>query len=177
MHKAKLPVTPETNANPPVDLKPQIAKRAYEIHEKEGNKKNSAGQDWAKAEGEIRNNKAGAATKPDEIKTESEPEKNAAPDNNEEANQEDKAGSKPDEVKAALPPEEKNEPEAKTEANPENMEATAAKANPEAKEDTPANLTPQLVKRVHELYEQLGREEVQAVEDLEKAKSATEKHK
>jgi hypothetical protein len=30
-------------------------------------------------------------------------------------------------------------------------------------------LTPQLVKRVHELYEQLGRDEVQAVEDLEKA--------
>ena len=175
--EAKAGPKPETNANPPVDLKPQIAKRAYEIHEKEGNKKNSAGQDWAKAEGEIRNNKAGSATKPDEIKTGSEPEKNVAPGNKEEVNQEDKAGSKPDEVKAALPPEEKNEPEAKTEANPENMEATAAKANPEAKEDTPANLTPQLVKRVHELYEQLGREEVQAVEDLEKAKSATEKHK
>jgi H+-transporting ATPase len=30
-------------------------------------------------------------------------------------------------------------------------------------------LTPQLVKRVHELYEELGREEVRAVEDMEKA--------
>jgi hypothetical protein len=28
-------------------------------------------------------------------------------------------------------------------------------------------LTPQLVKRVHELYEELGREEVRAVEKLE----------
>jgi hypothetical protein len=30
-------------------------------------------------------------------------------------------------------------------------------------------LTPQLVNRVHELYEELGREEVRAVEKLEKA--------
>jgi hypothetical protein len=30
-------------------------------------------------------------------------------------------------------------------------------------------LTPQLVKRVHELYEELGREDVRAVQDWEKA--------
>jgi len=30
-------------------------------------------------------------------------------------------------------------------------------------------LTPGIVKRVHELYEELGREDVRAVEDLEKA--------
>ena len=34
---------------------------------------------------------------------------------------------------------------------------------------TSSDLTPQLVKRVHELYEQLGREEVRAVEDWDKA--------
>jgi H+-transporting ATPase len=34
-------------------------------------------------------------------------------------------------------------------------------------------LTPQLVKRVHELYEDLGRKEVQEVEEWEKAKRKT----
>jgi HlyD family secretion protein len=50
-------------------------------------------------------------------------------------------------------------------------EATPAEAKPEAKTEPvseaeakkPSNLTPQLVKRVHELYAQLGREEVRAV--------------
>jgi H+-transporting ATPase len=50
-------------------------------------------------------------------------------------------------------------------------------ASPEAATDspvpsleawTPPGPTPQLVKRVHQLYEQLGREEVQAVEDMER---------
>jgi hypothetical protein len=36
-------------------------------------------------------------------------------------------------------------------------------------------LTPQIVKRVHELYEELGREEVRAVEDLEKAQRENRK--
>ena len=47
------------------------------------------------------------------------------------------------------------------------------KPSPEAKAEvktdveskTPSDLTPQLVKRVHELYEELGREEVRAVQD------------
>jgi H+-transporting ATPase len=34
-------------------------------------------------------------------------------------------------------------------------------------------LTPQIVKRVHELYEELGREDVREVEDWEKAKRKT----
>jgi H+-transporting ATPase len=53
----------------------------------------------------------------------------------------------------------KAEPEAKAAAKPE--------ANLEAK--APSDLTPQLVKRVHQLYEDLGRQEVRAVEELEKA--------
>lgn len=42
-----------------------------------------------------------------------------------------------------------------------------AKAEPksERKAKTPAGLTPQIVKRVYELYEEPGREDVQAVED------------
>jgi len=41
-----------------------------------------------------------------------------------------------------------------------------AKAEPksERKAKTPADLTPQIVKRVYELYEEPGREDVQAVE-------------
>ena len=48
-------------------------------------------------------------------------------------------------------------------------------SKPEAKAATPSDLTPQLVKRVHQLYEDLGRQEVQAVEELEKAER--EQHK
>ena len=36
-------------------------------------------------------------------------------------------------------------------------------------------MTPQLVKRVHELYEELGREDVKAVQDWEKANQDTRK--
>ena len=44
---------------------------------------------------------------------------------------------------------------------------------PEAAAKTPSGVTPQLVKRVHEFYEELGREEVQAVEDMEKSERKT----
>jgi H+-transporting ATPase len=55
--------------------------------------------------------------------------------------------------------------EAKAEPKPE------AKAEPksEAKVETPSDASPQLVKRVHKLYEELGREDVRAVEELEQA--------
>jgi H+-transporting ATPase len=72
----------------------------------------------------------------------------------------------------------KNEPksgpktEAKDETKPEAQDETKpedkVEPKPEAKDITPSDLTPQLVKRVHELYEELGREEVQAVQDWEK---------
>jgi hypothetical protein len=60
-------------------------------------------------------------------------------------------------------------------------DATAAEPKPEAKagakpeSDTkkPSDLTPQLVKRVHELYAQLGREEVRAVLAWEHAEEET----
>ena len=44
-----------------------------------------------------------------------------------------------------------------------------AETMPEAKAKTPSDLTPQLVKRVHELYEELGREQIQAVQVWETA--------
>ncbi len=38
-------------------------------------------------------------------------------------------------------------------------------------------LTPGMVERVHELYEELGRKDVQAVEEMEKAKREDQKNK
>ena len=42
-----------------------------------------------------------------------------------------------------------------------------AESKPETKVKPTSDLTPQLVERVHKLYEELGRQDVQAVEDLE----------
>jgi H+-transporting ATPase len=106
------------------------------------------------------------------------------------------AGTKPEakavlqsETKAAEPEPEattpKSEPEAKATAQPDanaiKPESGTAKAEPkpetkielqpEIKAKIPPHVAPQTVKRVHELYEQLGREEVQAVQDLDKAET------
>ena len=52
-----------------------------------------------------------------------------------------------------------------------------AKADePDTKVEQPSDLTMQIVKRVHELYEELGRKDVQAVEDLEKAEREIRKN-
>jgi hypothetical protein len=56
-------------------------------------------------------------------------------------------------------------PDAKTEPKPD----AKAEPKPESRVQTQQDATPQLVKRVHELYEQLGREDVRAVEEWEKA--------
>jgi len=52
-----------------------------------------------------------------------------------------------------------------------------AEPKPEAKAETPSDLTPQIVKRVHELYEELGREDVRAAQDWEKAEREGRKDK
>ncbi len=59
----------------------------------------------------------------------------------------------------------KAEPEAKAAAKPQ----AESEPKPEANAKTPSDLTPQLVKRVHQLYEDLGRKDVRAVEELEEA--------
>ena len=56
-------------------------------------------------------------------------------------------------------------PDAKTASQP----LAKAEAKPQAEAGTPSDVTPKLVKRVHELYEELGREDVQAVQDWEEA--------
>src|ERR1035441_4136223 len=65
-----------------------------------------------------------------------------------------------------------------------NSEAKAAEVKPEAKAEptpeakakAPSELTPQIIQRVHELYEELGREEVRAVQEWEKAKGEMQKN-
>ena len=69
---------PETKADPkaktPSDLKPQVAKRAYELYEERNHKDGSAVQDWEKAEQEIRKSEAKDATKPEaQVEPKSEP--------------------------------------------------------------------------------------------------------
>jgi H+-transporting ATPase len=161
-------------AREPVDVTPQIAKRAYELYEQRGRREGQAGRDWLEAEREIRKAEAKAELKP-EAKAEPQPEAKVEP------KPETKAETKP-ETKAAEPkptataetkPEAKGEakPEAKVEPKPE------AKVEPkaEAKAKTPSDLTPGIVKRVHELYEELGRKDLQAVEDMEKAQRENRK--
>jgi H+-transporting ATPase len=99
-----------------------------------------------------------------------------------EAKAEPKPGAKADDAKpedkADQPkPEDKADeakPEAKAEPKPEDK---ADDAKPEDKDKEQSDVTPQLVKRVHELYEELGREDVQTVQDWEKANPATGKTK
>jgi H+-transporting ATPase len=82
---------------------------------------------------------------------------------------ETKAEPKP-EAKADEPkPEAKaDEPKPETKAEPK-PEAKADEQKPEAKDKPQPDVSPQLVKRVHEVYEQLGREDVQTVQNFEKA--------
>ena len=65
----------------------------------------------------------------------------------------------------------KPKPETKPEPKPELKE----ESKPAAKVEQSSDLTPQIVKRVHEFYEEIGRENVRAVEDLEKTKRKTQK--
>ncbi|MGB2622258.1 MAG: plasma-membrane proton-efflux P-type ATPase [Candidatus Acidiferrum sp.] len=89
---------------------------------------------------------------------------------------------KKEETKAELKPGEKTDP--KPEAKPESKPQAKADPKPEAKPDskledktkTPSQVAPQLVKRVHELYEELGREDVREVEEWEKTERETREH-
>jgi HlyD family secretion protein len=55
-----------------------------------------------------------------------------------------------------------------SETNSETKPETKSETIPEAKAKPPSDLAPQLVKRVHELYEELGREQIRAVLAWEK---------
>jgi H+-transporting ATPase len=109
---------------------------------------------------------AKAETKPeakDRPKPESKPA--PAPDAKVESKPEGNGEAKPD-AKADPKADGVEEPkvEAKMEAKPE------AKDEPKPGDKPASEVTPELVKRVHELYEELGREDVKAVQDWERAK-------
>ena len=80
-----------------------------------------------------------------------------------------------DEAKVAPKPEAKagaTTPQAKADPKPD----AAAEPKPEAKDMPQPDVSPQLVKRVHEAYEELGRKDVQSVQDWEKAHAVHEEH-
>jgi len=151
--------TPDTKAEPKADAKPgatpeapsdltaQIATRAYELYEQHGHRDGQSVQDWEKAEGEIQKDPIKVEPKPD---AESEAASEPKPEVKTEPAPDVKAPAKPD---------------------PTAVPSATVKAEPkaDAKAKTPADLTPGLVKRVHALYEDLGRKDVQAVEELERA--------
>ena len=146
----------EAMEQPAADLSGQIEKRAYELYEQGGRKSGAAVKNWEEAELEVRRElaKAGSAPKgavgPMPVgKVEPRPEakepKSAA-----------KIGLQP-EYKAVLKSEIKIEPKT------------------EAQAKSPPDVPPQLVKRVHDFYEKLGREDVRAVEESDRAKTREER--
>jgi H+-transporting ATPase len=189
--QTKVEPKPEDKAKTPSDLTPQIAKRAYELYQERSRKDGPAVQDWEKAEREIRKDEVKAESKPEAKATEPKPEAKATepkPDAKAAESKPDAKATepKPDAKAAESKPDAKAtepKPDAKpADPNPEakatepKPEAKATEPKPETKVQTSSDLTPQLVKRVHELYEELGREEVRAVEDLEKTEREVQEH-
>jgi H+-transporting ATPase len=152
-HEAK------AKAKTPTDLTPRIATRAYELYEEGGRKEGAARQNWEKAESEIRNAQV-KAEPPRETKAESKPAVKVEP------------------TPAAK---EQLQPVPKTEAQPEtrgapNAEMTPA-SQPETRAETETDVSPQLVQRVQKLYEELGRQDIRAVQDWEKAQEEIRKER
>jgi H+-transporting ATPase len=113
--------------------------------------------------------------KPEE-KADSKPETKASPksDGEDKPKAEVTVDSKP---KDKCEPESAAEAESKPDSKPEAKDDLKPEAEVQAKPEAhiPPEATPQLVKRVHELYEELGREDVKAVQDWEKARQDTPK--
>jgi H+-transporting ATPase len=174
--------TPETKTKVPPDLTPQIAARAYELYEHEGHRDGQSVQNWDKAEQEIRETQVKtepkAASQP-EVKAELKPDNNSKPEAKVEPTPAAKVEPKPETKSAEPQPEVKAEPKAdiKNDAKPTDTVEPKPDAKTETKPETngkpAAEASPQLVKRVHEFYEQLGREDVRAVEESDQAKQKT----
>jgi hypothetical protein len=167
--KSEAKEEPQLDAKPkaPSDLTPQIAKRAFELYEQQGSHAGHAVQDWDQAEREIRKDEADAESQP-------ETKANAKPETKPEPKTEPTPEVKP-EAKAEVKPNAKTE--ARSEAKAVSKPEAKVEAKPAAKVEPPSDLTPQLVKRVHQLYEELGREEVRAVQELEQAEQEMHKDK
>jgi H+-transporting ATPase len=182
--------TPDTKAKTVTDLTPQIAARAYELYEHQGHRDGQSAQNWDKAEQEIRETQAKAEPKAEskpaakddsqpETKGELKPGTNSKPDAKVEPTPAAKVEPKPETKSAEPQPEAKAEPKAdiKNDTKPTGAVGPKPDANVETKSETngkpAAEASPQLVKRVHEFYEQLGREDVRAVEESDQTKQRT----
>ena len=69
---------PQPVSPTPSDLKPEVAKRAYEIHQERGQQSDPAVQDWVQAEKEVRRDQTKEEPAP-EAKAEPKPETKTAP--------------------------------------------------------------------------------------------------
>ncbi len=158
--KPKAEPKPEAKASP--DLAQQIARRAYELYGKRDRSNGTAIQDWTKAEQEIRNDEAKGELKPEAKADQPKPKEKAPP-----APAAKVDAPKPDAKADDLKPE--------TRADAPRPEAKADQPPPAAKDKIQPEVSPQLVKRVHEFYEELGRKDVQAVQEMDNAKLEPEK--
>jgi hypothetical protein len=132
----------EAKAKTPSDSTPRIAQRAYELYEQGGRKDGTAAQNWEKAESEIFKDSTKAEV--------------------------------PGETNAGTKPVDKVEPRPETKVSPAPATATAPTTEMNVQPGTsdhtkmPSDMPP-LVKRVHALYEELGRQDVQTAQEWEKA--------
>ena len=177
--KAESKSEPKHEAKTPSDLTQQIAKRAYKLYGERDRSGGTAVQDWKRAEQEIRNEEAEKEPKPKARSDQPKPEEKAVPT----------PAAKVDALKADA---KADDPKPESKVDAPKPEATADHPAHEAKVDQPVpeakdkaqpevdktrpDVSPQLVKRVHEFYEQLGREDVQAVQELENSELEPEKH-
>jgi H+-transporting ATPase len=188
--EAQPAIEPKPEAKATADLTPQIAARAYELYEREGHRDGQSAQNWDKAEQEIRATQAGPEPKaepkpaaqvdaPPEAKVQSNPDGNPKPEAKTEPKPETKPAVKP-EAASEPKPELKPGPAAEVKA-PAKPEAAAVPpaagpkpdvkgdAKPDPNEKPAAGVSPQLAEKVHKFYEQLGREDVRAVEESDQA--------
>jgi H+-transporting ATPase len=149
-------------AKSPPDLAQQIARRAYELYGKRDRSNGTAIQDWTKAEQEIRNDEAKCELKPEAKANQPKPEEKASP-------------TPVAKVDAPKPETKADDRKPEIRADESQPEAKADQPAPDAKDKTQPEVSPQLVKRVHEFYEELGRKDVQAVQEMDDAKLEHEK--
>jgi H+-transporting ATPase len=177
--EAKDEPKPEAKAEPKSDAKaepePEAKADAPKPEAKTDEPKPDAKADQPKPEAKADEPKPDAKAneaKPDAKANEPKPEAKA-----DEPKPDAKANEAKPEAKADAPkPEAKaDEPKPEAKAEPKSG-AKADEPKPEAKDKTQSDVSPQLVKRVHELYEELGREEVQSVQDWEKAEPERQKN-
>ena len=149
-----------------------------------------------KSDSKVENKDEAKDDSPPEAKDESKPEAKSEPqtEGKNEPMSETKDDSQP-EVKDESKPEAKSEPqvegkdepmpeatnetkhEAKAEPQSEVKDETETKNAPRPEENTniPSTVSPEIIKRVHEFYEELGREDVRAVMEMEKTEQENAK--